>query len=363
MIKISFGGDLCLANDPTFKKIGIVNSLNSDYKQNIIKELSNLFHTSDISIINFESPMTFDTQIARANSFLIPPETIEILKKSNILFANIANNHILQHGEKLFDDTIELLRNAGISIIGKYEKEISDTVITLELKDKKIGIAGFNERHDFINNNKYSELTKLNVLKTLEYMNNQKYDIKILIFHWGNEYVNIPSQSQIDMAHNFIDYGANIIVGHHSHVIQPVEIYNGGIIAYSLGNLLFDNLYSRDFKISAVLNICINEINELQYKLIPIYLDEHKIFDETKCKIVERKLVELNSQFDSLKTLDSTKYIRTFNKVLKRKRYYQRILMKVYLVKRILLSNIEVKKQIFMNLKEILNRKLKNEND
>ena len=79
----------------------------------------------------------------------------------------------------------------------------------------------------------------VNVKETLEELK-KDVDVIVVSLHWGTEYAKSPSSAQIEIAHQIIDWGADLILGHHPHVIQKIEEYNGGVIVYSLGNFVFD---------------------------------------------------------------------------------------------------------------------------
>lgn len=360
MVKISFGGDFCFANDPCTKNIGIVNRYNSLNKSKIVSGLKPLFFESDLSLINLESPISNSFDAANKSAFLMPPEVLDILVESGIGIVNLANNHILQYGEEAFDNTVSLIKSRKIKIIGKSENNLSDEIAWYEIDKLKIAIAGFNERHDFHNNQKYSLLDRKSVLEALRVMEEKDIDVKILVFHWGNEYVNIPSPRQIYDAHFFIDKGANVIIGHHSHVMQPVEKYNGGIIAYSLGNLLFDNLFSSKVKMGLVLNIQFHK-NGIDYELIPVWLDELKIIDQSKTEIVKNEYEYIVEKYNKLKKLDSALYNKIYNKELIIERARQRLLMKFHLVKLFFQYSFNEKNQILKNIYEIFRQRNRNE--
>ena len=144
---------------------------------------------------------------------------------------SIANNHILEQGIKGMFSTKEALKKNCINYVGEFHDGTSN-IETFEANGIRIGIAGFNDIHNIENGNIYAEYSEQNVKKALDIMSALELDYKIIIFHWGDEYIHIPSRIQIEAAHKFIDRGADIIVGHHPHVIQPVERYKKGFKIY-----------------------------------------------------------------------------------------------------------------------------------
>jgi poly-gamma-glutamate synthesis protein (capsule biosynthesis protein) len=146
-----------------------------------------------------------------------------------------ANNHILEQGDKGYLETISHLNKAGIGVTGNS----GSNIFYREINGKKIAIAGFSnvDLNTIKNNGRFAVLNEDNVIETLKVMQRNKVGFKILCFHWGNEYVHIPSPGQRKMAYRFIDEGADIIAGHHPHVIQPFENIKAGIFSIHLGIL------------------------------------------------------------------------------------------------------------------------------
>jgi poly-gamma-glutamate synthesis protein (capsule biosynthesis protein) len=171
------------------------------------------------------------------------PEVAEALRKANINIVNLANNHIFDYGKIAFEDTLKNLEKNNIKYFGNsyepliIEKEgikigflgFSDFLKHLEVREEKIGIA--------VVNNNLGEIIK----KAKE-----KVDILIVSFHWGEEYKKIANERQRKLAKIAIDSGADLVIGHHPHVIQNIEKYKNKFIFYSLGNFIFDQNFSKE---------------------------------------------------------------------------------------------------------------------
>ncbi len=189
--------------------------------------------SADLTFGNLESPFfsncpTTDTGM----TFCADPRAIEGLVKSGFDILNLANNHILNYGQAGLKQTQEILKKENILPLVQNEEQI------LEIKKTKIGFLGFNLTGTF---------NKEQVLKKIKEID-PKVDILIVSFHWGEEYSQEPSKDQIELAHQAIDFGADLILGHHPHVIQPSEKYKEKIIVYSLGNFIFDQEWSQETK-------------------------------------------------------------------------------------------------------------------
>jgi poly-gamma-glutamate synthesis protein (capsule biosynthesis protein) len=94
-----------------------------------------------------------------------------------------------------------------------------------------------------------------------------KADKLIVGIHWGEEYINTPTERQKEFGHKIIDWGASVLVGHHPHVIEPAEKYNGGLIVYSLGNFVFDQNFSKETMEGNILYITFKENGVEEYSL------------------------------------------------------------------------------------------------
>lgn len=191
------------------------------------RNVKDIFTQDDLTIVNLEGPLTTsedeqDTEYA----FKGKPEYANILKDGGVEAANIANNHSYDYGQQGFDDTIANLEAAGISTFGY------DTAIVKEVKGVKVGLVGIYTLKD--NMGRATQLKE----KIAE-VKGQGAQIVIVSFHWGVESENYPDQVQRDLAHMAVDEGADLVLGHHPHVLQGIEKYNGKNIVYSLGNFCF----------------------------------------------------------------------------------------------------------------------------
>ncbi|MDO4623198.1 MAG: CapA family protein [Eubacteriales bacterium] len=225
---LTFTGDFILGTDEYF---AYDTSMNAYYDENtpdyFLSGVKDVFEQDDLTIINFESTLTEETdRVENQFAFKAPPEYINIIDHASIEAANVANNHSHDYGEKSFTDTLAKLEEGGIKPFG-YDK-----TAVLEVKGVKVGIFGIYELDDY--DGVAPEITqRINELKE------QKVDLIIGVFHWGNELESYPDKYQVQLGHQAIDEGADLVVGHHPHVIQGIEYYKGKTIAYSLGNFLF----------------------------------------------------------------------------------------------------------------------------
>jgi poly-gamma-glutamate synthesis protein (capsule biosynthesis protein) len=235
---IAFSGDLCPLNG--YEKPFSNGSLESLMPE-VIKEL----READAHIINMEAPITEKGKaiLKCGPNFRANPKCVNGLKQLNATHACLANNHIKDFGEEGIKDSIDYLEKAKIKAIGivKGEKEVMEPYI---FRKNKLRIAIINVAEaEFSYPTKSSLgtsfLNEVKVLKKIEKAA-KKADIVIVTPHAGREYKFFPACWLRETYKNFIDAGADAVIAHHPHVPQGIEIYNKGVIFYSLGNFIFD---------------------------------------------------------------------------------------------------------------------------
>ncbi len=183
-------------------------------------------------------------------NFLAAPESAKALKDAGFTVVSIANNHSMDYGPKGITSTRKYLKEAGVSYFGagKDLMEAREPVI-IEKNGTKFAFLGYGVAHS---NDVYAGAGRAGIApffrKYLKVdIKNAKLaaDIVIVSIHWGVEYEAKPIKRQVKLAHDIIDYGADIILGHHPHVVQSLEFYKDKPIIYSMGNFLFDQKSGR----------------------------------------------------------------------------------------------------------------------
>jgi len=201
---------------------------------------------NDIVVANLEGPITDNESVsisAKQDSpeifyFTFNPSWAKTLSENNIRLVDLGNNHILNFGGQGLAETKKYLREAGVDYFGApdYPKSIA-----IEINGIKVAFISYNE---------FSAYNKIEAESAIEEIEAAKKhaDIIIVFAHWGAEYVPVPADSVRELSHKFIDEGADLIIGSHPHVIQPVEVYKNKRIYYSLGNFIFDQYFSEETK-------------------------------------------------------------------------------------------------------------------
>ncbi|MDD6233139.1 MAG: CapA family protein, partial [Frisingicoccus sp.] len=158
------------------------------------------------------------------------PEYVKVLTNGSVEAANMANNHTYDYGEDSFKDTVNILEKNKIRTFG------DDETVIIPVKGVNVGIFGIYELDDH-------EERIPQVKSDIAKLKKDGADIIVAVFHWGNELERVPDDNQVMLAHLAIDEGADVVVGHHPHVLQGIDTYKGKTIAYSLGNFCFGGNY------------------------------------------------------------------------------------------------------------------------
>lgn len=235
-LTVTVVGDCTLGTDEYFD---YDSSLNAYYyscgKEYFLQNVKSIFSSDDLTIANFEGTLTdLDTREDKQFAFKAPAEFAGILSCSSVETVNTANNHSHDYGEQSFTDTMAALDAEGIVHFGYDETAVVD------VKGIKIGLVGIYELNDHLER---TEQLKTNIAKVKD----EGAQLVIVIFHWGNEKETVPDTNQMTLGRLAIDEGADLVCGHHPHVLQGIEEYKGRNIVYSLGNFCFGgNSYPSD---------------------------------------------------------------------------------------------------------------------
>lgn len=227
-ITVSSMGDCTLGTDENFNPSTSFNAYyNAQGPDYFFKNVRSILEEDDLSIINLEGTFTdSDQRQEKTFAFKADPEYVSILTGSSIEAANLANNHSRDYGEESYTDTVETLEQAGIASFGY------DQVDILEVNGVKVGLTGIYELAEHLDK---QEEVRTNIAALKE----AGAQVIIVNFHWGIEKDYLPNDTQKTLAHLAIDEGADLVIGHHPHVLQGIERYKGKYIAYSLGNFSF----------------------------------------------------------------------------------------------------------------------------
>lgn len=228
-LTITAAGDVTLGNhagqgyEGTFREM-------YDKKDNayFLQNVKDIFEADDMTIVNFEGVLTFcDDLVEKEFNMKGDPEYIGILTEASVEAVSFGNNHRLDYGQQGSDDTVAAFEEAGIvyaydNITGIYETQ-----------GIRIGFVSVNEVYDGNAVEAYLE-DGIRYLREEEQVN-----LVIACCHWGEERENYPEDYQKELGHKCIDWGADLVLGAHAHVLQGVEVYKERFIVYGLANFCF----------------------------------------------------------------------------------------------------------------------------
>jgi gamma-polyglutamate biosynthesis protein CapA len=239
----------------------------------ILEELSEFLKQVDFVVGNLEGPVTDSSSISMYSEFgsyenyifTFDSTVVKILKEYKFL-VSLGNNHILNFGQDGLSKTLEYLDKGEVEYFGQAGRETVKSYLVYEKNDLKIGLVNYNQ---FIDGGKQEVLDMITNFK-------DEVDFVVVYTHWGNEYTTRAGEVIEELAHEFVDMGADLVIGSHPHVVQQVEEYKGKKIYYSLGNFVFDQYFSEDTMKGLLVRVDIEKESgqdlKTMYKEVPIKL-------------------------------------------------------------------------------------------
>lgn len=245
---LTANGDLMLS-----RRVAVAMTENGTYYP--FEQMAPLLKKSDLTFGNLETSLSRrGTPIpGKGIWFRSDPAVAGALKEAGYDVLSIANNHILDYDSPALLDTLEFLREQGIDPVGGG-RDLDEAVqpVIKEVKGQKIAFIAATEMADIFWSYQYPRtfearpdipgVQKFDVdelVNTVSSLRDQ-VDTIVVSLHWGTEYSDYPEEYQKEAAHRLVDAGAKLVIGHHPHCLQGVEMYNGSFIAYSLGNFVYD---------------------------------------------------------------------------------------------------------------------------
>jgi poly-gamma-glutamate synthesis protein (capsule biosynthesis protein) len=236
-------------------------------------EISDEIKLHDIAFANLESPISNRGKKYSPNKgiyFRADPSVIDGLLYAGFDVLSLANNHVFDWGMDAISDTMDLLSRNGFrfSGVGSSRPEALRPAV-IQINDKRIAFISYNDIFPFsITDSGHTmvvpSVRNSDVEKEISFLN-ENYDVIIVSLHTGREYIPEPETEKVELMRRLVDYGADVVLGTHPHVIQGIEAYRDGIIAYSLGNLIFDQDWSEETSRGLLLEIAFHEDKPLYY--------------------------------------------------------------------------------------------------
>ena len=228
-ITVSMVGDCTLGTDVNFDQS---TSFDAFYQMKndpgyFFQNVKDIFTADDLTVANMEGTLTTSNDRQQKTfAFKGNPSYTEILTQGGVEATNLANNHSHDYGDQSYEDTIQYLEADGITTFGY------DRTAVMDVKGIKVGLIGIYELKDGLGRQQQ-------VIDTIREVKDEGAQVIIASFHWGEEKAEYPNDVQVELAHAAIDAGADLVLGHHPHVLQGIEEYKGKNIVYSLGNFCF----------------------------------------------------------------------------------------------------------------------------
>ncbi len=226
-----------------------------------------VFRGQDLIVGNLEGPIATKRENPNKGQvdFMFDPKFIKVLKTVGIDAVSQANNHTADQGSAAARTSRDLLSRGGLAVFGDQYTDGPDVAYTVvERRGKKIALVGF----DAIS----KKLDREAADKTLTQAR-AAADYMVVMPHWGAEYQSKPGSDQTELAHWFIDQGADAVIGGHPHWMQSVEVYKGHLVAYSLGNFIFDQDWSTETDLGLAVGLVLRD-NGSELHLFPIKIEK-----------------------------------------------------------------------------------------
>jgi hypothetical protein len=265
-ITIKIGGDFVINKENFFSK-------------NIHDDVISLFQNSDLNILNLECPITNagkEHLILKTGPHLKGIETAvcEVAELLNVNLLTLANNHILDYGQKGLEETLSFLKQNNFDFVGAGENlNKAKKVFRKNIKGKSFSFVNFAENEWCSATSNSGGANPMNIIDNVHQIQEEKKvsDYVLVIIHGGHEYYNLPSPRMVQQYRFYAENGADVIIGHHTHCISGYEEYNGVPICYSLGNFLFtENSIYPDWNIGLLAEIVIDALGKIAVNFHPV---------------------------------------------------------------------------------------------
>jgi poly-gamma-glutamate synthesis protein (capsule biosynthesis protein) len=245
-VVLALTGDVLLSPNKSSFSLTELESDPRDYAA-LLSPVIPAVSAADVSFCNLECPVSLvgSAGIGRAWNFRAAPKTLGALSAAGFDVVSVANNHMLDFGQAAFADTLKNLRAAGLLYTGVSTDGETQEPVVVETKGIRTAFLAYSNVYPA----DYYQATVRPVRADEKRLKNDIMraralaDLVVVSIHWGCEYETVPTREQVSLGRTMIDLGAAVVAGHHPHVLQEPEFYRGGVIIYSLGNLLFEQGY------------------------------------------------------------------------------------------------------------------------
>ena len=252
---ISSVGDIMLGDNLHHYRRGVASSYNGRFPELLTPDTLSVINRSDLFFGNFECSLMPDSDWETAHLeraiYAAPESAISFFKgwRPRIIL-NVANNHFGQHGKDVATFTIECLERQGFHCIGKtrYPVEITSN-------GRRVMAWGVSIVEDKYEDAGYFKSTPENLIAEIDWIEKRPNDYWVVSIHWGDEYLTLSNSIQEELTGRLVEKGVDLILGHHPHVVQPVRRHSHAVVAFSQGNFIFDQNFSKLTRIGLLMLI------------------------------------------------------------------------------------------------------------
>ncbi|MCL5784178.1 MAG: CapA family protein [Patescibacteria group bacterium] len=251
---------------------------------------------SDITFANLESPLIANCPVTQEGMiFCGDLKNIDGLKFAGVNVVSLANNHAGNHGLEGINNTINVLKNAGILVTGVNGPVFKD------VRGIKFAFLGYNNIGAPEQGLSWAYPDQIQAeIKSAK----SQADVVVVTFHWGTEYKSQPDPKQIELGHLAIDAGADLVIGNHPHWIQPIEIYHDKLITYAHGNFVFDQMWSQKTREGVVGRYTFYGKKLVDVQYLPVQIDDYgqpHFVDEPQKSSILNEMEQESQKLASLK--------------------------------------------------------------
>lgn len=299
-IKLIFGGDVMMS-----RQVGVKIAEAGDSSLPF-RQIGSLMSGADLTMVNLEAPFNDEGEmVTEGMAFKAEPETSAGLELAGIDMVCLANNHASNQGRKGISYTIDFLAEKGIKVsgAGKNREEAYESVF-VEVKGTKIGFLSYTYsdgvEFDHWVDSFQPDVAFMDLERVRQGVKEaqEEADLVVVSMHDGQEYSHQPTAHQKEFARAAIEAGAKLVIGHHPHVVQSVEEYGDGFVVYSLGNLVFDQMWSEETQEGVMAEVILARNQLKRVKFVPINIDN---FNQPRlATVAESELAQEHMGLESL---------------------------------------------------------------
>ncbi len=276
-LRLAAVGDVMLGDSPQVFGFGVGSMIERYGPEFPFAGVAETLKSYDLVLANLEIVISaydpkktaFDQRVYRAQ-----PHAVRGLTSAGVGVVSACTNHMMQHGRPALEEALEALERAGIGVIGieMPERGLGNGVV-VDRNGLKIAFAGYNFRPQqyFVDPPQWPEPDAERILDDVRAVRDS-VDFVVTTLHWGDEFMEYPARYQVELARKLVDGGVDAVIGHHTHMVQGVESYNGGVIAYSLGNFVYDQ-WQRRLRRSMILDLKLSKGARPEFEIVPVMIN------------------------------------------------------------------------------------------